>query len=114
MNGTVIRGRWFACAALLAGGCGTVPDVIVDTAKSSAKEALRKAVDGVIDSVFEDTLDDLLGLADFELPSIFESERNQDGVALEETGEGLDDGDQETDRGPRTPGSTVRTNHPNQ
>ena len=112
MNGTMYRGRWFACAVLLAGGCGTVPDIIVDTARSSAKEALREAVDGVIDSVFEDTLDELIRFTGLELPSIPKSERYQDGVALEETGEDVDDGDQDTDRAARTPGSTVRTNHP--
>ena len=98
MNGTVFRGRWVACAALLAGGCGTIPDVIVDAARSSAKEALQEAVEDVIDDVIEDTVDELLDYADFEFPSIYESEDEEDGDVFEEVGDEVDNSDQDTRR----------------
>lgn len=102
MNGTVLRGRWVACAALLAGGCGAIPDIIVDAARSSAKEALQEAVENVIDEVIDDTVDELLDHADFEFPSIHESEDEGNGDAFEEEGEDVDDSDQNTGRRGKT------------
>ena len=74
MNGPMSCGRWVACAALMAGVCGAIPDIIVDEAKSSAKEALQEAVENVIDEVIEETVDGLFDHADFEFPSIHQSE----------------------------------------
>ncbi len=98
MNGPVVLGRWVACAALLAGGCGAIPDIIVDAARSSAKEALQEAVENVIDDVIEDTVDELLDYADFELPVLHESEDEEDGDVFEEAGEDVDNNDQDTGR----------------
>ncbi len=102
MNGPVLCGRWVAYAALMAGGCGAIPDIIVDAARSSAKEALQETVENVIDEVIEDTVDELLDHADFEFPSIRESEDEEDGDAFEEAGEDVNDSDQDTGRKGKT------------
>ena len=81
MNKTVFPGRWFSCAALLAGGCGAIPDILVDATRSSAKEALQETVEGIVNEIVEDTVDELLDHADFELPSSHESEDEQNGDA---------------------------------
>ena len=41
---------WVSCSVLLVGGCGTIPEFIVDAAWSSGKETLAQSVhDGVAD-----------------------------------------------------------------
>ncbi len=102
MNGPVFRGRWVACAALMAGGCGAIPDIIVDAARSSAKEALQEAVENVIDDAIEDTVEELLDYADFEFPSIRESEDEEEGDVFDEEGEDVDDSAQDTGRTGKT------------
>ena len=102
MNGPMFCGRWVACAALMAGGCGAIPDIIVDEAKSSAKEALQEAVENVIDEVIEETVDGLFDHADFEFPSIHQSEDEENGDAFEEIDEDVDDSDQDTGRTDKT------------
>ena len=102
MYGTMFRGRWIACAALLAGGCGAIPDIIVDTIKSSAKKAVQEAVEDVIDDAIGGTVEQLLDFSDFEFPSVSESEDEQDGALIEEADEDVDDRDQGTGRTGRT------------
>ncbi len=102
MNGTVFRKRWLACAALLAGGCGAIPDIIVETARSSAERALQEAVEDVIDDFIEDTVDELLDYADFESLFIPGSEEEEQGDVFEEAGKDADDSDQNTGRTGRT------------
>ena len=42
--------KWVSCSVLLVGGCGTIPEFIVDAAWSSAKETIAQSVhDGVAD-----------------------------------------------------------------
>ena len=85
----------------MAGGCGAISDIIVDEAKSSANEALQEAVE-TIDEVIEETFEGLLDHADFEFPSIHQSENEEDGDAFEETDEDVDDSDQDTGRTDKT------------
>jgi len=77
----------------MAGGCGAVPDIIVDAARSSAKEALQEAVESVIDEVIDDTFDELIDHTDFEFPSIDERENEDNGDALDGAVEEMDGND---------------------
>ena len=108
MNGTVFRGRWVICAALLAGGCGVIPDIVVDEAKSSAKEALQEAVEDVIDDAIEIMIAELLDYVDLEFPSNRESEGEAGGDVFDEEGEDVDDSDQDPDRTMETVGDDRR------
>lgn len=112
MNGTVLRGGWVVCGALLAGGCGAIPDIIVDAAKSSAKEALQEAVESVIDDVIDDTFDELIDQTDFEFPSIDERENEDNGDALDGAVEEMDGNDQDTDRTGKMARIIVGATHP--
>ena len=42
---------------LAAGGCGVVPDVVVNSARSAAKDALDEAVEGVVDEAVDQLFD---------------------------------------------------------
>ena len=52
--------KWASCAALLVGGCGAIPDFVVDAARSSAKETIEQSV--------HDTVADLLDFGNLLLP----------------------------------------------
>ena len=52
--------KWASCAALLVGGCGAVPDFVVDAARSSAKETIEQSV--------HDKVADLLDFGNVLLP----------------------------------------------
>lgn len=102
MNGTVCYRRLLACAALLAGGCGAIPDIIVEAARSSAKKAIQEAVEDVIDDVIDDTADELFDYVDVESLFIPGSEEEEEGDVFEEAGKDADDSDQYTGRTGRT------------
>jgi hypothetical protein len=55
----------FLTLFLVAGGCGAVPDLVVESARSAAKEAVESAVADIVDDAFQRVLDagdDLLPL----------------------------------------------------
>ena len=96
MSGMMFRISWLACAVLLAGGCGEIPDIIVEGARASAKEALQEAVGDVIDDIIEDTVDELLDYADFESQFLHEGGDETEGDVFEEAGEDEEESDQDT------------------
>ncbi|UCC31472.1 MAG: hypothetical protein JSU86_04190 [Phycisphaerales bacterium] len=103
MNRIGFGKSWLACAALLAGGCGAIPDIIADAARSSAKEALQEAVEDVVDDVIDNTVGELLDFGDFEFPFVEQSEDEvQDGDAFEDEDEDAEESDQDTGRAGRT------------
>jgi hypothetical protein len=57
MNGRTLGNRLLVCFVLLAGGCGTVPDVIVDTAREAAKEAIEREIEEALNDLAEELLD---------------------------------------------------------
>ena len=87
MNRIGVSKRWLACAAMLGGGCGAIPDIVVDAARSSAKEALEEAVGDVVDDVIDDTVGELLDFTGFEFPFDEQSEAEEDGDEFEDEGE---------------------------
>lgn len=108
MNGTLLRGRWVACAALLVGGCGAIPDLIVEPARSSAKAALEETVEGFIHDAVKDTFEGLLDPATFEFPSIRENEEVEGGDGFEGVSLDVDDSAEDTSRVGKPPGAQVR------
>ncbi len=46
--------RWLACVALGFGGCGAIPDFLVDAGREAAKDALEEAVEEVLSGVADD------------------------------------------------------------
>ena len=101
MNRIDFDKRWLACAVLLAGGCGVIPDIIVDAALSSAKEALQKAVGDAVENIIDDTVSEMLDLDDFESPFEEQSEHEEDGDAFEDDGEDIEENDHGTGRAGR-------------
>ena len=96
MNRLGIGRRWLACAALLGGGCGAIPDIIVDAARSSAKEALQEAVGDAVGGIVDDTVAELLGFDEFEFPFVEQIADEEDGDALLEDGENVEGSEQDT------------------
>lgn len=82
--------RWLPCAALLGGGCGAIPDIIVDAAWLSAKVALQEAVGDAVDGAIDDTVGELLDFDDFGFPFVEQSE-DEDG--FEDDGEDVEESD---------------------
>ncbi len=93
--------RWLASAALLAGGCGAVPDIIVDAALSSAKEALQEAVGDAVEDIVHDAVGEMLDLDDFEFLFEGQSEDEEDGYAFEDDGEDVEENDHGSERAGR-------------
>jgi hypothetical protein len=60
------------CCALLVGGCGAVPDLIVDEVRSSAKEAFQEAVGEMVDEAIGEVFGEFLDVEDLPMP--FETE----------------------------------------
>ena len=84
--------------ALLAGGCGAMPDLLVETMKSSAKEALQGAVEDVVDEVIDDAVGQLLDYADLEAALVDETGDAEDGDTLEESSDDTGGNDQDASR----------------
>ncbi len=67
MNRIGFGKRWLAGVVLVVGGCGAIPDFLVDAGRDAAKEALEKsakeAVEQVVNGFVEDLWDsdDVLG-----------------------------------------------------
>lgn len=101
MKRIVLGKRWLACVALLGGGCGAIPDIVVDAAWLSAKEALQEAVGDAVDDVIDDTVGELLDFDDFEFPFAEQSEDEEDDDALDDDGEDVEESDQDTGRAGR-------------
>ena len=59
MNRTVLGKRWLAGVVLAAGGCGALPDFLVDAGREAAKEALEKSVEEAVEQVVNGVVDDL-------------------------------------------------------
>ena len=75
-----------ASLTLAIGGCGAVPDVLVDELKTQALMAAEEAVQKTIENVVEDRLGDLLGegglpLSSFDLAGGLIPDVGTDGVA---------------------------------
>ena len=83
--------RWLACAGLLCGGCGAIPDIIIDEARLAAKEAIQEAVRDAVDDVIEGTVGELLNFDDLEFPFSEQSEDEEDGPSVEDDGEGINE-----------------------
>ena len=94
--------RWLACAALLGGGCGAIPDIVADAVLLAAKEALQEAVGDAVDGVIDDTVGDLLDFDDVEFPFAEQSEDEENGDALEDEGEDVQESVQDARRAGRT------------
>ncbi len=90
MNRLGIGRIWLASAALLGGGCGAIPDIIIDAARSSAREALEEAVGDAVGGIVDDTVAELLGFDDFEFPIVQQGEDEENGDALVEDGESVE------------------------
>lgn len=50
-------GSILGCIVVMATGCGAVPEILVETAKSSAKDALDQRVDEVVSDLADEFLD---------------------------------------------------------
>lgn len=86
MNRWRIGRWWLASAVLWGGGCGAIPDIILDPARASAKEALQEAVGNAVDGIIEDTLGGMIGLDGLEFPFVEQSADQEDGDALADDG----------------------------
>lgn len=97
--------KWVSCSVLLVGGCGAIPEFIVDAARSSAKETIEQSVhDKVGDLLDFDNLlllfggefdvVDLLDLEDALLPfdDVGDTEDETDGEETEFEEDGQDMG----------------------
>lgn len=95
--------KWVSCSVLLVGGCGAIPEFIVDAAWSSAKETIEQSVhDRVADLLdFENSLlpfggefdvNDLLDSEDLLPPfdGVGSNEDEPDGEAPESEEDGQD------------------------
>ena len=69
-----------ACCALVAGGCGGFPELLMNTARTSAKEAIHEKVDQVVNqvidetvgAVFDEVINEAIGFDQFGLPVLDE------------------------------------------
>lgn len=91
-------GTWLASVALLSGGCGAIPDVVVDAARSSAKEALQEAVGDAVRDLVDNTVGEILDMSDFELPFANQVEDGQENGAVDDNGEDVEEEDRDTGR----------------
>lgn len=78
MNRLAFVKRWLACVVLLAGGCGTLPDFLVEAGRDAAKEALEKAVEEAVEEAVNGVVDDLWDLSDVPHPLEVDSEGDRD------------------------------------
>ncbi len=59
MNRLGFGKRWLAGAVLLVGGCGAVPDFLVDAGRDAAKKALEESARQAVEQVVNGFVDDL-------------------------------------------------------
>ncbi len=57
MNRIGLGKRWLAGVVLVAGGCGAIPEFLVDAGREAAKEAIEEAVGQVVNGVVNDLWD---------------------------------------------------------
>ena len=57
MNRRTLGKGCLVCCSLLVDGCGAIPELIMDAARSAAKEAVEEMIDGVVDQVTGELLD---------------------------------------------------------
>ena len=57
MNRKGLGKRWLAGVVLVAGGCGAIPEFLVDAGREAAKEAIEEAVGQVVNGVVNDLWD---------------------------------------------------------
>jgi len=64
------RSRYFAALplALIAAGCGAIPDTLIQAASDSAKEAIAEQIDDVVDEFIDELL------AEFDPTSLLEGQ----------------------------------------
>ncbi len=99
-----------SCCALMAGGCGGFPELLMDTARTSAKEAIQEKVDQVVSQVIDQTvgavldevINEAMGFDQFGLPLLDEGSA---GVPDDDVIENEDEGDD----GRNTPRSDGRS-----
>ncbi len=92
--------KWVSCSVLLVGGCGAIPEFIVDAARSSAKETIEQSVHDKVGDLLdfdnpllpfggEFDLNDLLDSEDA-LPPFDDVDDNEDEPDFEEDGPDLE------------------------
>ncbi len=59
MNRIGLGKRWLAGVVLVAGGCGAIPEFLVDAGREAAKEALEKSVEEAVGQVVNGVVNDL-------------------------------------------------------
>ena len=59
MNRTGLGKRWLAGVVLAAGGCGALPEFLVEAGRNAAKEALEKSAREAVEQVVLGIVDDL-------------------------------------------------------
>ena len=57
MNRRTIGKGLLVCCSVLAAGCGVIPDLLLDTARSSAREAVEQVVNEAVNEILGDLLD---------------------------------------------------------
>ena len=67
MNRTGLGKIWLTCVVLAVGGCGVVPEFLVDAGRDAAKDALEKSVEEGVEEVVIGVVDDLWDLSDASL-----------------------------------------------
>lgn len=81
MNQLAFGKRWLVCIVLLAGGCGTLPDFLVEAGRDAAKEALEKSVEEAVEEAVNGIVDipGILSDVPHPLEADSEGERDADG-----------------------------------
>lgn len=89
--------RLLACTVLVAGGCGAVPDIVIETARERAIQAIENTVGNAVDDVIDGTFGELLDLDDLALPFHDQSQKEEEEALDMDTSES-DERDRETRR----------------
>ncbi len=66
--------KWVSCSVLLVGGCGTIPEFIVDAAWSSAKETIEQSVHDKVGDLLDFDNPLLTFGGEFDLNDLLDSE----------------------------------------
>ena len=82
MTATKLGKRWLACFVLLAGGCGAIPDFMVDAGRDAAKDVLEEAVEEAARGVVQGLVDELEDLSDLSLPLEVDGDSERDADEL--------------------------------
>ena len=78
MNRIGFDKRWLACVVLVVGGCGAVPDFLLEAGRDAAKETLEKSIEEAIENVLGGGVDDLWNSIDMPRPLDTDDEAGED------------------------------------